>query len=101
DNAKKETIELRAPIDLTAAEVDLHLIDHRENAARLELGDGHHIEVRASEAFTRWVIWTIAGRDFVCVEPWTSPGNALNTGEALLVAPPGNAVDLWTEIAFV
>jgi galactose mutarotase-like enzyme len=100
DNAKKEMVSLDGPIDLTAAEVDLHLVDHRDSTMTLDLGDGHRIEVRASEAFTRWVIWTLGGRDFVCVEPWTSPGNALNTGEGLILVPPGSRVDLWTEIAF-
>lgn len=101
DNAKKSMIELTAPIDLTAAEVDLHLIDHGANVATLDLGDGASVVVRASEAFTRWVIWTLSGRDFVCVEPWTAPGNALNSGEGLLVAQPGESVELWTEIALV
>jgi galactose mutarotase-like enzyme len=101
DNAKRSEVALAGPIDLTTAEVDLHLIDHGESAMKLELADGHRIEVRASDAFTRWVVWTLSGRDFVCVEPWTSPGNALNTGASLLIAEPGTSVDLWTEIAFV
>lgn len=100
DNAKKETISLEAPIDLTQAEVDLSLIDHGDCQMTLGLVDGSRAQVRASAEFTRWVVWTVEGKDFVCVEPWTAPGDALNTGEALLVAPPGGSVDLWTEIAF-
>jgi galactose mutarotase-like enzyme len=101
DNARKAIVELTTPIDLTAAEVDLHLLDHGSSAARLELAGGHAIDVRASEHFRRWVVWTLGGRDFVCLEPWTSPGNALNTGDDLLVAQPDEAMELWTEIAFV
>jgi galactose mutarotase-like enzyme len=101
DNARKQLVDVTGPIDLTAAEVDLHLIDHGSNVATLDLGDGHRVEVRASAQFERWIIWTLAGRDFVCVEPWTSPGNALNTGEGLLVAQPRETVELWTEIALV
>jgi len=110
DNTRKETVEIAGPIDLTSGEVDLHLIEHRllktkessfENQAWLELGDGHRIEVRAAAEFRRWVIWTLAGKDFVCLEPWTSPGDALNTGEDLLTAERGKPVDLWIEIEFV
>ena len=104
DNATKAMISLAGPIDLTGPEVDLHLIDHRGgagNAATLDLGDGHQVVVSASDAFTRWVVWTLEGRDFVCLEPWTAPGNALNTGEGLLVAQPGQIVELWTEIALL
>jgi len=32
-------------------------------------------------------VWTLRGRDFVCVEPWTARANALNDGQALAVAP--------------
>lgn len=98
DNTTKTVIDLVGPIDLTAKEVDLHLIDHGASEALLVLEDAR-IAVRGSDAFRRWVIWTVAGKDFVCVEPWTSPGNALNTGESLLVAEPGQAVELWTEIS--
>jgi galactose mutarotase-like enzyme len=30
-------------------------------------------------AFTTVVVWTLPGRDFLCVEPWTGPANAPNT----------------------
>jgi galactose mutarotase-like enzyme len=91
----------KAKIDLTAAEVDLHLVDHDANVATLDLGDGSRIEVRASPEFRAWVVWTLEGKDFVCVEPWTGPANALNTGEGLLHVSESVPVALWTEIAFL
>ena len=98
DNAKKAPLALQGPIDLTGAEVDLHLVDHDASTCELDLGDGHTVVVRAPEPFARWIIWTLGGRDFVCVEPWTSPANALNSGEALLTATRGAPVELVTEI---
>jgi len=99
--AKKLVAPLPKPIDLTVKEVDIHLLDHEATMAVLELGDGHHIEVRASRHFKHWVVWTVEGKDYVCLEPWTAPGNALNTGDHLLVAEPNTPLHLWTEIAFV
>lgn len=99
DNKGKREVAVPPRIDLTAAEVDLHLLDHGASSASLELGDAR-IEVRASSEFQRWVIWTLAGKPFVCLEPWTSPGNALNDGGPLLTAQRGAPVELWTEIAF-
>jgi galactose mutarotase-like enzyme len=32
-------------------------------------------------------VWTLPGRDFVCVEPWTRPSDAINRNEAVWVAP--------------
>ncbi|MBH8552741.1 aldose epimerase [Nostocaceae cyanobacterium CENA357] len=35
------------------------------------------------------VFWTIKGKDFYCLEPWTAPRNSLNTGEHLTVLESG------------
>ena len=44
-------------------------------------------------------IWTKPGAAFVCVEPWTCPGDALNSGDRLISLAPGEARALWLEIA--
>lgn len=97
DNVVKQDIALTPPIDLTAPEVDLHLVDHGAHRCALELPD-RTITVEGSPEFTRWVLWTLRGRDFVCVEPWTAPGDALNSGEGLLTLAPGAAHALWLEL---
>lgn len=83
-------------IDLGAPECDLHLLDHGAAPCTVE-HPGGAVTVSGSPEFTHWVIWTVAGKDFVCVEPWTCPGNALNTGERLLELPPGGTRALWVE----
>ena len=98
DNVTKQTVELRGPIDLARPEVDLHLLDHGAPACTLALPGGA-VHLRGSDVYTHWVIWTLAGRDFVCLEPWTCPGNALNTRDRLLELPPGAAFTAWLEIS--
>ena len=86
-------------IDLSGREVDLHLLDHGSSSSALVWRGGKRgVRLRASEEYERWVVWTLAGRDFVCLEPWTSPGNALNSGTGLLELEPGEARELWVEI---
>jgi galactose mutarotase-like enzyme len=97
DNAAKREIAF-AGFDLSAAEVDLHLLDHGATLASLALDD-LTVVLRGSPDFTHWVVWTLRGRDFVCLEPWTCPGNALNTGEKLIVLGPGESRSLRVEIA--
>ena len=99
DNVTKTVVPFRG-FDLTAKEVDLHLLDHGGSESTLEWADGAHLDLRASPELTRWVVWTLAGRDFVCVEPWTAPADALNTGESLLVLEPGATQQLWIEMAY-
>jgi galactose mutarotase-like enzyme len=87
DNVSKHDV-MFGGFDFTRGEVDLHLLDHGSSSAQLD-ADGGTIAIECSPEFTRWVIWTLPGKDFICVEPWTAPGNALNSGESLLELAPG------------
>ena len=62
---------------LGSREVDLHLLDHGSTCVTFQRDDAP-VTIE-SDMMTAWVVWTLPGRDFVCVEPWTCPGNALNT----------------------
>jgi galactose mutarotase-like enzyme len=95
DNVTKETGALSS-IELAQAEVDLHLVDHGALPCALEWSSGALV-VRASHEYTHWVIWTLRDKDFVCVEPWTCPGDALNSGDRLLTLAPGATRALWVE----
>jgi len=99
DNVAKRTVEPTGPIDLATGEVDLHLDDHGLSEATLVLADGARVVLRASEEFWRWVVWTLPGKDFVCLEPWTAAANALATGERLLVLEPGEERQLTLTIS--
>jgi galactose mutarotase-like enzyme len=97
DNKEKREIAFTG-LDLTLPEVDMHLHDHGGSEASL-LAPDLAVTLRGSPDFAHWVAWTLAGKDFVCLEPWTCPGNALNTGDRLIVLAPGQARDLSFEIA--
>ncbi len=99
DNVTKTTVDVVSPIDLTPKEVDLHLANHTPHEATLERANGDRIVVAADAAFGRWVVWTLAGKDFVCLEPWTAPANALNTGEDLLAVAAGASRTLTISIS--
>jgi galactose mutarotase-like enzyme len=97
DNVTKREITISG-IDLTTNEVDLHLLDHGRADSALRWGT-RSVQLRGSPEFTRWVVWTLKDKDFVCLEPWTCPGNALNTGQSLIVLPAGQTRSLWLEMA--
>jgi galactose mutarotase-like enzyme len=99
DNVAKRTMPFRG-FDLDAAEVDLQLLDHGSSESALHFPDGSRISLSGSPEFTHWVVWTLAGKDFVCVEPWTAPGNALNTGDRLFELEPGQQQECSLEIAW-
>lgn len=86
-------------LDLTLAEVDLHLVDHGSSRCVLRRPGAPPVVLEGSPEMTRWVVWTLAGKDFVCVEPWTAPADALNTGEGLLWVAPGETRRLQLRIS--
>ncbi len=96
DNVTKQNIDLNG-IDLVQKEVDLHLLNHDSTECSLITPTGT-VTLRGSAEYTHWVVWTLAGRDFVCLEPWSCPGNAINTGDRVLTLAPNATRTLWLEI---
>ena len=47
------------------------------------------ITLEYDDNFSTLVFWTLKGKDFYCLEPWSGPRNAMNTGENLTVLQPG------------
>lgn len=89
DNRAKHEVPFTG-LDLTAQEVDMHLRDHSAPGTVLERGPGlSPVKLSWSQEFRLLVVWTLQGKDFVCVEPWTAAAGALATGGLLHVAPGG------------
>ncbi len=57
------------------------------------------LTLESDELFSTLVFWTVQGKDFYCLEPWSAPRNALNTGEQLTTLEPGQT--LKTAIALI
>jgi galactose mutarotase-like enzyme len=99
DNRKGAHVPLTG-LELTGPEVDMHLLDHSMHGTTLERGPGlRPVELAWSPSFTTLVVWTLEGRDFVCVEPWTAPGGALQSHQGLLTVAPGETFASEFEIS--
>jgi galactose mutarotase-like enzyme len=93
DNVEKRDVPFKG-FDFSRPEVDLHLHDHGSSRSVLRRPNAPAVEIEASAEFGHWVVWALTGKDFICVEPWTAPGNALNTGDRLIFIEPGSELDL-------
>jgi len=100
DNVRKQIVPF-AGFDLTLPELDLHLLDHNSPECSLVWPDGSALRIQADPEFVVWVVWTLSGRDFVCVEPWTARGNALSTGHNVLTVEPGQTRNIGVSLTFV
>ncbi|PSN10009.1 aldose epimerase [filamentous cyanobacterium CCP5] len=61
------------------------------SGTRATVTDGdlkRRLTVSWSQAYSTLVFWAIKGKDYYCLEPWSAPRNALNTGEQLLAVEP-------------
>ncbi|MBD2427899.1 aldose epimerase [Phormidium sp. FACHB-1136] len=75
--------------DVSQPEIDLAFQNLTATAATVT--DRHlrrRITLSWSEAYTRLVFWTVQGKDYYCLEPWTGPRNAMNSGDSLLLVGP-------------
>jgi galactose mutarotase-like enzyme len=48
--------------------------------------------------YSTLVFWTVAGKDYYCLEPWSAPRNAMNSGHHLTRLEPG--VTAETQVVF-
>ncbi|MEB3274839.1 MAG: aldose epimerase [Prochlorothrix sp.] len=53
------------------------------------------ITVEYDSPFKTLVFWTVQGKDFYCLEPWSAPRNAMNTGTDLITLAPGEVLETW------
>ncbi len=65
------------------------LIDHQR---RLK------VTINYSNLFSTLVFWTVKGKEYVCLEPWSAPRNALNTEEQLNYLEPGQTEQVILEM---
>lgn len=84
DNQRSSEREVERP-DFSDGEVDLHFTPFARGGTTLDRGDGRRVKLSWTEQFGTLVVWTLPGKSFVCVEPWTDRGQAA----ARLSVPPG------------
>jgi galactose mutarotase-like enzyme len=89
DNVTGKEIALSLPIALAGREVDLYLLDQHARFTVLHRKDLPAVRVAFGVDQELLVVWTLPGRDFVCVEPWRAKLGALADGTAPRVPPKG------------
>lgn len=78
--------------DMDADEIDVAFRELAQQAA--EVVDPNrklHLRLEYDAMFSTLVFWTVKGKDYYCLEPWSAPRNAINTGESLTWLQPGES----------
>ncbi|MGF1542566.1 MAG: aldose epimerase [Pleurocapsa sp.] len=82
----------RKEIDVAFTSLNKHSTNFRDRTTKRQ------ISLLYSDLFSTLVFWTIKGKDYICLEPWSAPRNALNTGEKLTHLQPDSTYNAVVEI---
>ncbi len=52
-----------------------------------------------SEVYSTVVFWTVKGKEYYCLEPWSAPRNALNTGDRLIRLDAGSRLETGVRLS--
>ncbi|MCS6812060.1 MAG: aldose epimerase [Cyanobacteria bacterium] len=94
DQASKTQGEFTGTFDFDQPEIDAAFRPLTGSSATVtDLARQLTLTLTWAEHFTTLVFWTVKGKDFYCLEPWTAPRNAMVTGDDLLHLPAGESLD--------
>lgn len=76
--------------DFEQDEIDVAFRDvSREFATVTDPSRKTRLTIDYDLVYSTLVFWTVKGKNYYCLEPWTGPRNALNTGENIIQLEPG------------
>ncbi|MGB7442027.1 MAG: aldose epimerase [Coleofasciculaceae cyanobacterium] len=94
DQNSQEVHFFSGNFDLSRDEIDVAFKQTTDNAASAtDRVRQLKIDLTYSDIYQTLVFWTVKGKDFYCLEPWSAPRNALNTGEQLTHLAPGDSLE--------
>ncbi|MBU6229394.1 MAG: aldose epimerase [Cyanobacteria bacterium REEB459] len=80
--------------DFHQEEIDFAFINLSGQSARVRDGARQlRLRLEFDHHYSTLVFWAVKGKDFYCLEPWTGPRNALNSGTHLLTVAPGGSLE--------
>lgn len=86
--------------DFDREEIDIALMPLSGQSAKVtDRGRNLELTLTYDRCYSTLVFWTVKGKNFYCLEPWSAPRNALNTGSHLLIAPPGETIETIVTMA--
>ncbi|BBA79578.1 putative aldose 1-epimerase [cyanobacterium endosymbiont of Rhopalodia gibberula] len=100
DQTTKKTFSYDGTFDFDQNEIDVGF--HSLSRSLATMTDYHRklkLVLSWSDIYSTFVFWTLKGKDYVCLEPWTAPRNALNTGNNLTELDPGATCEAMFEMS--
>lgn len=94
DQPTKTTRPFNGIFDFEQDEIDVAFIElSSQSASVTDRAQGLRLMLTQSDEFSIMVFWTVKGKPFYCLEPWTAGRNAMNTGDRLIHLKPGASLE--------
>ncbi|WP_244349568.1 aldose epimerase [Thermostichus vulcanus] len=94
DHLSQTSAPFTGTFDWTAPEIDVAFKTlTAQEATVVDPVAGRKVTLTYDECFRTLVFWTVRGKPFFCLEPWTGPRNALISGEQRIQLPPGDSLE--------
>ena len=94
DQQTQETHPFSGEFDFSLDEIDAMFRQLSDRSATVT-DSSRQLQLQLSwdDTYSTLIFWTVKGKDFYCLEPWTAPRNALNTGDDLIQLAPGSSCE--------
>ncbi|MFN6566909.1 aldose epimerase [Dendronalium sp. ChiSLP03b] len=90
DQITKQIHPFNGNFDFSQDEIDVAFKQLADQSATItDRSRKLKLTLNYDDIYSTLVFWTLKGKDFYCLEPWSAPRNAINTGEKLTVLEPG------------
>jgi galactose mutarotase-like enzyme len=100
DQQTKEIHPFRNTFDFNSEEIDAAFKSLNQPSSSITYPQRRlQIQISYSDLYSTLVFWTLKDKNYICLEPWSAPRNALNTGENLIYLEPGQTGDFVVEIS--
>ncbi|PSB27879.1 aldose epimerase [Stenomitos frigidus] len=94
DQPTKSEHPFSGKFDFEQDEIDVAFTNlSRQSASITDRAQGLRLTLTQSDEFSIIVFWTVKGKPFYCLEPWTAGRNAMNTGDRLIHLGPGASME--------
>ncbi|MGB3693680.1 MAG: aldose epimerase [Spirulinaceae cyanobacterium] len=99
DQNTKEIHPFTGKLNFEQEEIDIAFSPVSKNSGSLKNNRSNwKVSLNYSDLYTALVFWTVKGKKYSCLEPWTALRNALNTGENLINLEPGESCETEVEM---
>lgn len=100
DQIRQSSHPFTGHFDFDVDEIDIAFRDISSNSAQVvDVDRQTRLTLEYDSLYQTLVFWTVKGKDYYCLEPWSAPRNALNTGEQLTHLAPGASLETWVRLS--